>query len=120
MISVAGEGVRNERLKVVDASVQSFHHAVGGDHCVKDRAMNREGGSFAAGHFSDVGGGGDGEILRGDPNEFAGTGQLSIDEPVVLFCIGGGQSGRMAFPEGSREDGDTRLSHGGCAQGREA
>ena len=93
MISVAGEGIRNERLEVVDAGVQSSHHAVSGDHCVKNGAEYGEGGSFAAGHFSDVGGGGNGEILRGEPDELVGAVQPPIDEPMVLFCVGGGRGG---------------------------
>ena len=97
----------------MDAGVQGFHHVVSGGHCVKDGAENGEGGSFAAGHFSDVGGRGNGEILRGEPNELAGAVQPPIDETRMLFCVGGGRGGRVVPSKGGREDGFTRLGHAG-------
>ena len=104
----------------MDACAHGLYHVIGSNHCVKDKAKNREGGSLAAGHLSDVRGSGDGEVFGGNTDEFAGAVKPTIDETIFLFGVGCGWGGGVVPSERGREDGKTRLSHGRCAQGREA
>ena len=73
LFSVPGEGVHDEGLEVVNAGTHGFHHVVGGNHSVEDRAQAGEGGSLPAGHLSNVSGSGDGKVFGGNSYEVTGA-----------------------------------------------